>query len=81
MLEFPVAIVCSQAKSIKFDSNEAKERSSELHSLIPYMLWATLTVIFIVRPIVNLFCRERRARTACTYEQSDLALHCPLFYH
>ena len=25
------------------------------------------------------FCGERRARSACTYVQSDLALHSPLF--
>ena len=30
---------------------------------------------------VDSFCGECRARSACTYVQSDLALHPPLLYH
>ena len=39
-------------------------------------------VIFILQfQTMDLFSGECRARSACTYAQSDLALHYPLVYH
>ena len=39
--------------------------------------------ITLILPIgsMDIFCGKYRARSACTYVQSDLALHSPLFDH
>ena len=40
------------------------------------VIWSLILILPLMT--VTLFCRECRAKSACTYVQADLALHSPL---